>query len=255
MIRVTFSYTDIDFLLLRQLLGNLWARGGALQCCFNQESLDLFFVTYTGSVADTETFDVANLSAVVVQMKYKVKADTKAGPALRPLGIPRNLYRPLPYVAILLELGNESCHQKTGSQIKVTPSPPLVTGQFENLQNQWMSAVQRLREYRKMKTKKVGKDSVEVVLLKELEDRQVAMDAYNRFTISVRGASPEVYGVLKEANIVEEFATLLSVTMPSPTAQDTVIQHMRPLERLGDASAHTAWMSMYIVGDEPMHVD
>ena len=100
--------------------------------------------------------------------------------------------------------------------------------------------------------------AVEDKLLKEVEDEQLKMDAYNRFTISVRGKSPDIYGVLNKANIVEEFATLLSVTLPSPTVQDIAIQHMRPLERLDDASAHTAWVSVYGVGDsedEPMDVD
>ena len=74
---------------------------------------------------------------------------------------------------------------------------------------------------------------------------RLAVDSCNRYSISVRGASPEVYGILREADIVKEFATLLSVTMPSPSNQDRTRQHMRPLERLGVASNHTAWVSEY----------
>ena len=33
--------------------------------------------------------------------------------------------------------------------------------------------------------------------------------------------------------------------MPSPTVQEAVLQHMRPLERLGEGSAYTAWMTDY----------
>jgi len=36
-----------------------------------------------GSVAVKAIFDIENLSAVVVQIKYKVNADMKAGPALQ----------------------------------------------------------------------------------------------------------------------------------------------------------------------------
>jgi hypothetical protein len=61
---------------------------------------------------------------------------------------------------------------------------------------------------------------------------------------------PHLYGILKEANVVREFAHLLSVTMPAPVAQDRKIEHMRPLERLGDTSAHTDWMYEYLVPAE-----
>lgn len=91
--------------MLRNLLASLWARGVALQCSFNQKSLDLLVVTYTGSVAPLAIFDVAQLSAVVVQIKYKTQADTKAEAALRPIAIPRDTSHPLPYIAILMELG------------------------------------------------------------------------------------------------------------------------------------------------------
>jgi hypothetical protein len=76
------------------------------------------------------------------------------------------------------------------------------------------------------------------------------MDNFNRYTISIRGATPEVYGILKEANVVREFARLLSVTMPAPVAQDHKIEHMRPLEHLGDTSAHTDWMYEYLMPAE-----
>ena len=217
-------------------------------------------MTYSGNVAPNKTFDVAKLSAVVVQVKYKTKADMKVEPALRPLGIRS---RPLPYLAILLELGNESRHQETGTPFQVMSSPPLVNGKFEELQHEWIVGLQRLTDFKdeKLKTKKRKgeKDAHEVQLQEALENKQAAMDAYNRFTISVRGASSEVYGVLKKANIEAEFATLLSVTMPSPLPiQDPTIQHMRPLNRLNPKSAHTAWMSVYVgdsEDDDGMDVD
>jgi hypothetical protein len=74
--------------LLRKLFANLWARGAALQCCFNQESLDFQIVTYKGSVAPHATFDIKNLSVAVFQIKNKSSPDTKALPSLRPIGLP-----------------------------------------------------------------------------------------------------------------------------------------------------------------------
>jgi hypothetical protein len=224
------------------------------------------FVIYKGNVAVSEIFNVANLSAGVVQIKYKTNADTQAELALRPIGIPRDTHQPLPYLAFLMELGNESNHRETNTRIKVTPSAPLADGAFAKLQDEWMKAVKDLdthrfqtkRQQQCTKEQKKAQKAEEEVLLKKVKDAQVAKDAYNRFAVSVRGASSDVYGVLRQANIVEEFATLLSVTMPLPTAQSTAIQHMRPLERLGETSAHTAWMSVYGgegPDDDAMNVD
>jgi hypothetical protein len=65
----------------RQLLANLWARHAALQCCFNQASLDLFIPYYTGCITGDSVFDPAALSGVVVQVKYKANSalDRKFG--------------------------------------------------------------------------------------------------------------------------------------------------------------------------------
>jgi hypothetical protein len=113
-----------------QLLGTLSC---ALECYFRQESLDLLTMTYKGSVALDAIFDVENLSAAVVQIKYKAKEDMKAGRALRPIGIPYNINRPLLYVALFMELGNESNHRETKSQIKVSASPLKDDGALESL--------------------------------------------------------------------------------------------------------------------------
>jgi hypothetical protein len=79
------------------------------------------------------------------------------------------------------------------------------------------------------------------------------MDAYNRFTLSVRGASPDVYGILMEANIVKAFESLLNVILPPSFNENPVFRHMRPLERLDDISGHTAWM--HDIGNYSMDVD
>jgi hypothetical protein len=240
------SYAVADFPVLRQLLANLWTRSVALQCCFNQETTDCFIPTYTGPITADTILDPAAMSGIIVQIKYKTAADTKAGNALRPIGIPRDLCRPPPYLALLLELGNESLHQETRSKIKITIPAPARDGEFSKLTDNWLAAVKDLEQYRIQEKKMAEKKEVEKKMA-VIEKARLAMDSYNRYAIFVRGASPDVYGILKQAEIAEEFKTLLSVTMPSPTAQDSAIQHMRPLERLGHTSGHTAWMSKYVV--------
>jgi hypothetical protein len=49
---------------------------------------------------------------------------------------------------------------------------------------------------------------------------------------------------------VKEFATLLSIVMPSPVDECSMRQYMWPLEHLSAASSHTDWMSEYIVSNE-----
>jgi hypothetical protein len=91
------------------LLADLWSRGSGV---FQQES-ELLIVTYKGSVSEKEIFDVGNLFTVVVQIKHEINADTKAGPVIRPVG--------LPYLALLMELGYESPYPQTNAQIQITP--------------------------------------------------------------------------------------------------------------------------------------
>jgi len=211
-------------------------------------------VMYTGSVAADAVFEPSNLSAGVFQIKYRSQAESKAESELRPIGVPRNLPHPLPYLAVVFELGDESAHV-SGSKIQVTASPPGMDS-FSTLRSNWMAAVKDLEEYRMARQgsskRKRGKDAEEIRLQDTVKDEQFAMDSYNRFSISVRGSSPQVYGVLCQADIVDEFATLLRVTMPQPSEDDFMIEHMQPAQHLGDASACTAWMLDYVgqTGDD-----
>ena len=261
--------------MIRKLLANLWARGAALQCCFNQESLDLLIVTYKGSVGPDATFNIKKLSVIVFQIKNKSSSDTSALRLLRPVGLHRDRRRPLPYLAVAMELGNESNYQQTTGPVQVTPSAKGSKGAFEALLAAWENALQNLDAYEKKKAKekkvekakqrkvrkvrkakkakiakeKSPKDPERTKLRNEVKTTRAAMDAYNRYSVNVRGASSTVYGCLEEANIVAQFATLIKVTMLSPTAQDAALQHMRPLEHLGEDSAYTAWMTDYGEGD------
>jgi hypothetical protein len=203
-------------------------------------------VVYHGNIDTEAFFDPVMLSAVFGQVKFKSKADTAAEQAIRPIGLPRDPSEPLPYLALLFELGSESEHRAIKSKIKVTT--PTSTTTFQELRKNWLAAVEALEDYQKGHP---GEECRDLKLVekqkKEVKKERLAMDAYNRYTIAVRGASPNVLGILATAKVETEFATLLTTTMPSPTIQDEMIQRMRPLERLG--GGHTAWMSKYAVGD------
>jgi len=238
------------------LLANLWARGAILQCAFYQESIDFLMVTYHGDIKPDAVFDPAMLSGAFGQVKFKSNPDTQAEKLLRPIGLPRNFFQPLPYLALLLELGTESFHKGTKSKLQVITPKAVSTsnGGFGTLVNNWLTAAQGLANYQAVNKK----DPKLVVMKKAVEETQYEMDQYNRYTIVARGASVDVYGILSEANIVKEFAALLKTTLPSPTEENETIQHMRPFERLGDKSGHMAWMTKYAVpesGDEDMDVD
>jgi len=230
----------------RQLLANLWARGAALQCCFCQEAIDVLIPSYHGSVDPNSKFDPNLLSAIAGQFKNKVAGDKQAELAIRPIGVFRDPRQPLPYLALLMELGTESRFIENGSMIKCTASEPRADDEFEILCDALRNAEMELHAYRrKMKMKK----ETLAKFREKVNDARLAADSCNRFSISVRGASPDVYGILEKANIANEFATLLSIVMPSPGGEHSARQHMRPLERLSK-QAHTAWMWEYGVSHE-----
>lgn len=226
----------------RKLLANAWARGAALQCCFSQELIYFLIPLYHGSVHPDSKFDPSRLSAVMVQIKNKVAKN--AEPALRPTGVPRDRHQPLPYLVILMELGNEFSYDDSGSKIKYAGSEPSADGEFGIL----CDAYDALETYRNGKNTK--QDILED-LKKKTNAARLAVDLCNRYLISVRGLSPDVYGILREAKIEKEFATLVSITMPLLGAEEqSTRQHMRPLERLSYESPHTPWMSEYAVPDK-----
>jgi hypothetical protein len=234
--------------MVRQLLANLFARGAALQGSFSQGTIDLLIPTYTGPIAAGTIFDPALLSAVVTQIKLETAGDTNTGNALRPIGVPRDIAQPLPYLVLLLELGNESLYQGTNSKIKTTASP-AGNSDFQKLTENWLAAVADLDQYRcqaVIGNRRSEKKQIEEKTVKIVAEHS-AMDQFNQYTIFVRGASPEVYGILKRADIGYEFQRLLGVTMRPPTAQDLRIQQMMPLQHLGLTSGHTAWMTHFVV--------
>jgi hypothetical protein len=145
------SPSNCPFVCARRLLANLWARGAALQCCFRQESIDFLIVTYHGPIRADAPFDPSYLCATVVSMKFKGAADTRAESAVRPIGVPRDIYQPLPYLAVILQLGTETNHKATGTRFEATASP-AIRGVFEGLWNKWTAAKDTLANYQKQQT-------------------------------------------------------------------------------------------------------
>jgi hypothetical protein len=87
-------------------------------------------------------------------------------------------------------------------------------------------------------------------MIKAIENRREAMDAYNQYSIFIHGTSSDIYSILKTADIVDQFGTLLCVAMPSPDGLESSLQHMWPLEHLGNDCAQTAWMLEYVAAEK-----
>ena len=231
----------------RQRLANLWARGAALQCCFTQEKIDFLLVVYHGSVEPGSIFDPSLHSVVAGQAKYRGAGDKNAELAISPIGVVRNRDNPLPYLAILMELGAEASFKENGKKIKCTASNPPADGEFGPLCDALDKAARNLVTYQRGEN--IDKDILKD-LKKEVNNARLAVDSCNRYSISVRGASPNEYGILREAKIAKEFATLLSIVMPSRTTEHSTRKHMRPLESLLNESHHNDWMLRYGVSNE-----
>ena len=212
----------------RDMLANLWVCGAGLQCCFSQERIDLLFPAYHGPI------DPSLLSVIVIQIKFKHDGDLNAELAISPLGGDRDLDEPLPYLAILMELGCEQSFKGSKKKIKYMASGELAAGEFRERCRARNTAEQVLLN----NTEKAAINR----LKKKVYDARLYADSYNRYSISVRGASPEVYGILHSANIVREFRTLLNVVMPSSDAEKRTTMYMRPSERMSRGSSHTDWM-------------
>jgi hypothetical protein len=109
-----------------------------------------------------------------------------------------------------------------------------------------MTATAALNKYRNRKGTKPDKQRIKEMQA-DVDKKRKAMDNCNRFSIAIRGASADTYGILKAAKISEGFAALLLSIAPSSTSQDTMLQHMRPFGELADSSCHSDWMSDYPV--------
>jgi hypothetical protein len=103
---------------------------------------------YLGDVSPGAIFNPTLLSGLFLQIKLKVDGDAKAESAMRPVGIPRDLSQPLPYLAILMELSTEANHQETRLKLKSAVFPaPQQHGAFKDLADNWVTAAKALESY------------------------------------------------------------------------------------------------------------
>ena len=77
-------------------------------------------------------FDPSRLSGISCQVRFKVSGESQAESRIRPFGIPCDVHRSLPYLWLLMELGNESNYEGCG-KIKATASGPTTDGGFSKL--------------------------------------------------------------------------------------------------------------------------
>jgi len=170
---------------------------------------------------------------------YDEAAVTRAEDAIRPFGIPNQFH---PYLTLLMELGTDSRHRSNNSRVKVTaPGLDSVTD-FVMLAKDWTCALETFDDTH------LPKSHPRVLeLKKDVKAKRLAMDRYNRYSIHVRGSTPDVYDILKTASFAEEFHTLLSVTAVTPDSRDIALQQMCPYERLDLGSPFMSWIPMYDV--------
>ena len=197
---------------------------------------------YLGDVSPGAIFNPTLLSGLFLQIKLKVDGDAK----MQPVGIPRDLSQPLPYLVILMELGTEANYQATGSKMKSAVSPAPQHGVFKMLTDEWVTAANALESYKE----RPNKTQAEIKKLKtNVAEKRLAMDSCNGYFVGVRGATPDTYGILTTSRVEQPFAMLLKVVMPAPDGQTRAIQAMRPFDRLGKSSASMAWTSKYVRDD------
>jgi hypothetical protein len=209
-----------------------------LQCCYNQASIDCLFVIYCGSVESNALFNPDLLLGCFIQVRNRSEADAQAEINCRPITLPRDLNHPLPYLMLLMELGTQSAHQKTRSQIKCAVSQPSSVP-FRDLVSAFHTAWDTYLQC----AGHIGMDEKRLAALKDdAKEKQRAVDRYNRYSISVRGVLANAYGILKEAGIAREFQMLHLVS--SRISSGTTPQ-MRPWERLGEDFPQTGWMYDY----------
>ncbi|KAF8491535.1 hypothetical protein JB92DRAFT_1266106 [Gautieria morchelliformis] len=228
----------------RKLLANLWARGAALQCSHNQESIDMLIVSYHGSIAPDAVFDPAFLSGLVVQVKLRKGTHAGRETTIQPVGIARDRLDPLPYLSLLLELGTQTQYHEGGwVALRVAERSEK---NWSTLLSEWADSVKSVAEYEdglRKAGKKKGKDKVGQQKKDKMKKSRAAMDAFKRYSISIRGT--DSYAVLNLPGWRQAFQTLLEVTERGEMG-DELVQQMWPLRQLGDSTPHGVWMRTYV---------
>src|SRR6266511_5294537 len=155
---------------------------------------------YFGSVAADAVFDPSQLSVISGQVKFTTEGKKKAEFAIRPIGIPRDPVKPLPYLTLLMELGNNSKYQESNSKIKTVAPEPAVDGDFARLTAKFTDDLQKFELYKtqaKQELKHLKESALQRTLAnkkkvlqkteKEFEEKmkssRQAKDSCNRYSI------------------------------------------------------------------------
>ncbi|KAF8510600.1 hypothetical protein JB92DRAFT_2727559 [Gautieria morchelliformis] len=235
-----------------KLLANLWARGAALQCSFNQVSIDHLIVCYHGRTGSSAVFEPALLSGVVVQVKNQKEGDGSIEREIRPMGLPPDGTPPRAYLSLVLELGTDRVHSSTKTGLKVT----LGTGSVEDyrvLAEELREKEQMLEEMGKEERKSLEGKKKMKQLQEEIKEKEMAKVGFKRYTISIRGTSE--YGLLNKLQIKQIFEQLLGLTRGErKEIGDELVEEMQPLEQF--ESRYTDWMRSYVGAEsDGMDVD
>ena len=116
-------------------------------------------VVYHGDINADAVFDPTMLTAAFGQVKHKNMADMTTEQVIQPIGLPHDLSAPLPYLALLLELGNKSHHGSTHSKIKVTVPEAAKEDKFQILTDHHLVALETLQDLQAVQSVKWQKDS------------------------------------------------------------------------------------------------
>lgn len=133
-------HPDTDWYLFRNLLANLWAHGAILQCSFNQESVDFLIVVYHGQIDLEVIFSSQCSLGFLARLSSSMKQTQQTNKQYTSLWS----FSTSPYIALLLEPGNESIHRTSKLKIKVTVLESWVSGVFCQLTEDWMDATKDL---------------------------------------------------------------------------------------------------------------
>ncbi|KIL59241.1 hypothetical protein M378DRAFT_169505 [Amanita muscaria Koide BX008] len=201
------------------LEANLWARGTAVQCKFEQVDVDGHIPVYWGSIDEDEPFDPSNFSNLNYQVKFSKAGDTVSADRIQRRASDRASKHP--FIAVFLDMGNEQTYMSTGSRLS------LETG-AETLQR--LSGTNSSGQ-KTARTAKKAKKTLE-------------LDA-NRYCINARGCDEDVFGVLKTMGIAEKWKTLVEITVETPASERDIVKTMQPLYRFDPALGHCDWMHDY----------
>ena len=125
-------------------------------------------VVYHGDINADAVFNPTKLAAAFGQVKHKNMADMTTEQAIWPIWLPRDLSAPLPYLALLLKLGDKSHHGATHSKIKVMIPEAAKEDKFQILTDHHLVALETLQNLQAVQSVKQQMDPKSLEKQKEV---------------------------------------------------------------------------------------